>query len=195
MGINPHLLEMAKSWIKQANDAEVQGPRGPLSAIGQAAGAVGRAAGAVGRAAKAPASTIGRGIDAAGRLALRHPLKATALPLAAYGGYKGYQELTKPDDKPDDKSDAEVKQADLPSTPMSTSTTTPGLPAAGPPPPTNAAPVAPSAPQSFGGVTASPVQQTDQAQPAITTSQGAKVPDMGQGAQTRAPGLVKQPGK
>lgn len=184
MGLNPHLLEMAKSWIKQANDAEVQGPRGPLSAIGQAAGAVGRAA-------KAPASTIGRGIDAAGRLALRHPLKATALPLAAYGGYKGYQELT----KPDDKSDAEVKQADLPSTPMSTSTTTPGLPAAGPPPPTNAAPVAPAAPQSFGGVTASPVQQTDQAQPAITTSQGAKVPDMGQGAQTRAPGLVKQPGK
>jgi len=182
MGLNLHLLELAKDRIKRgfveqtppympAGQPSVRGPMGPGAGRNFA-----RGAGLISKA----------GLQAAGA-ALRHPILSVGTPLAAYGAYKLHEGLTQPQPQSED----ETKQADVPPTPMSQPTG--GLPSPGTPPPTNAAPVPPAAPQNFGSVSSPPVQQTDQAQPMITTSQGAaNVPQQSvQGARQRAPGLVK----
>lgn len=182
MGLNQHLLEMAKASIKRANfesntpplvPAQTPPTRGPMGP--GIAGHLSRSAGHLGMA----------GLKSVG-MAARHPILSAGLPLAAYGAYKLHEGMTEPDTD---------KQADVPPTPMSAPTTTSGMPPAPVPPPTNAAPMPPSPPQSFGSIQASPVQQTDQMQPPVTTSQGANVPSSGQGAAQRAPGLVTPMGK
>lgn len=176
MGLNSYLLELAKANIKRGFDTQVPLPAGQLPARGLRMG---------------PAALVGRGIDAAGRVVFRHPLLSLGLPLAAYGAHRLYGDLARPA-SPDHAPD-EVKQADVPPTPMSQPTG--GMPSPGTPPPTNAVPISSSPPQSFGSVSAQPSQQVDQAQPMVTTSQGAaNMPKQSvQGAQQRAVGLVKQP--
>lgn len=87
-----------------------------------------------------------------------------------------------------------VKQADVPPTPLSAPTATPGMPPPPATPPTNGTPPPPAEAAQFGSVSVQPIQQTDQAQPPVTTSSGASVPQPPQGAMQRAPGLVKQHG-
>jgi len=195
MGLNHHLLELAKARIKRGFVEQTppympagQPPsRGPMGPAGDAARAVGRAAQSVGRAVKSPATTAGRGVDALGRTALRHPILSAGVPLAGYGAYKLHEGMNQPE--------SETKQADMPATPMSQPTG--GLPVPGTPPPTNAAAVPPAQTTNFGSISSPPVQQTDQAQPMVTTSQGAaNMPKQPvQGAQQRAPGLVKPSGQ
>jgi hypothetical protein len=106
-------------------------------------------------------------------MAMKHPMLSISTPLAAYGVKKLYDKYNEP---------SVDKQANLP--PAAT------------PPATNAAPVAPAPAAQFGSVENAPVQQTEQPQMQVTTSQGAaNVPTPGQGAAMKAPGLVKPAGK
>ncbi|MFN7135331.1 MAG: hypothetical protein ACK4N5_24870, partial [Myxococcales bacterium] len=101
MGLNPYLVHIALERVKKANfdPAQPLMPQNPSPPMGP-------------RGSRGPLSLIGGGLDRLGGAMVRHPLLTAGTVLAGIGAKKLYDDYNVPKDS------VEVKQADVPPTPM-----------------------------------------------------------------------------